>query len=330
MFYVYVYKDPRPTKNLQVVYVGKGVGDRMYAHWKKRVHKNKAFGNFLSLLRRTGLEPIIEKVSEFEDEADAFVEEMRLIALYGRRDVRTGSLFNLTDGGEGFSGVVRTEEWTANHKAAYNTPESRAREAEKMKRLWADPEYRANTTAAVRKALQDPEVIARREAGKSAFVHTEEFRDTMRAATTKLWGSPEYAEKVKARQREAQGAPEQRAKKSENSKRLWQEKGGKIAAGIQSARAKPESRAKTSAASKQMWADPKYAAEQTVRNREIAARDDVRAAKKAAAKALWSDPEWRAKMLAARAAKKAQRHTSQPSPPEDNLYDARHAQQPSV
>lgn len=306
MFYVYVYKDPRPSNNRRVVYVGKGTGARMWDHWRKRVHKNKAFGNFLALLRRDGLEPIVEVVADELDEASAFVEEMRLIALYGRRDLKTGYLFNLTDGGEGFANVVRTEEWSANISAALSTPERRSRNAEAATKRWLDPEYRAKTTEAIRKALQDPEVIRRREEGKAAFIHTDEFRETMKNATIKLWQDPEYADKVSKAQQAVQSTPEARAVKSENSTATWAkpEVRERRTKGIKASRNTVESKAKTSSQAKAQWADPEYAAKQTANNKEIANRAEVKAAKAAATKALWADPVWKAKMLEARKKKK--------------------------
>lgn len=300
MFYVYVYKDPRPTKNQQVVYVGKGTGDRAWYHWNKRVKHNKGFGAFLALLRREKLEPIIEIVKDGLDEAEAFYEEMMLIATYGRRDLRTGTLFNLTDGGEGFSGAVRTDEWRQNISKSLQTPEQVSRNSIAARERWTNAEYKAKTTAAIRQALKDPEVIARREAGKAAFIHTEEFRQTMSAATSKMWENPEYANKVAAAQSAVQSTPESRAKKSKNSKKLWQEKGELMLSSIKAARNTEESKAKTSEQSKAQWADPEYAAKQTANNKEIANREEVKAAKRAAAKALWADPIWRAKVLAAR------------------------------
>ena len=307
MFYVYVYKDPRPKNNRRVVYVGKGTGTRMWDHWRKPVHKNKAFGNFLALLRRDGLEPIVEIIADELDEAAAFVEEMRLIALYGRRDLKTGYLFNLTDGGEGFANIVRTDEWAGRISASLSTPEQKARSAAKMSALWADPVYRAKTTAAIREALKDPEVIRRREEGKAAFVHTDEFRETMRNATIKLWQDPAYQEKVSEGQKAVQSTPEARAMKSENSTVTWTkpEVREKRARGIKATRSTSESKAKTSAQAKAQWADPEYAAKQTANNIEIANRAEVKAAKAAASKLLWADPVWRAKMLEARKRKKS-------------------------
>ena len=302
MFYVYVYKDPRPTKNQQVVYVGKGTGERAYQHWTQRVKHNKGFGAFLAVLRREKLEPIIEIVKDQLEEADAFYEEMRLIEIYGRRDLGKGTLFNLTDGGEGFRNAVRTDEWKQNISTALSTPEHISRNKTASLERWANREYREKTVAAIRKALQDPEVIARREAGKAAFIHTEAFRQTMSKATTKLWQDPDYVQKVTEAQKEVQGTEEARANKSETSKQTWTDSNvrDKRTEGIRQARKTKESKQKTSKQAKAQWANPEYAAKQTANNKEIANRNEVKAAKKAAAKALWADPLWRAKMLEAR------------------------------
>ena len=302
MYYVYIYKDPRPTKNQQVVYVGKGTGDRAWYHWQKRVRGNKGFGAFLALLRQEKLEPIIEIAREGLEEAEAFYEEMKLIEVYGRRDLGTGTLFNLTDGGEGLAGVIRTDEWRKNISDANSTPEKIALYSEGQKRRWANPTFREQTIAAIRKALQDPEVIARREAGKAAFIHTEAFRQTMSDATSKLWQDLGYVQKVIEAQKQVQGTEEARSMKSEASKRTWADTAvrNKRTDGIKRSRSTNQSKQKTSDSAKAMWSDPNYHAMQAANNKEIANREEVKAAKKAAAKALWADPVWREKMMAAR------------------------------
>jgi len=242
MFYVYVYRDPRPLKLNRPVYVGKGTGDRDLSHWSRGSH-NKPFQDFISHLKTRGLVAICERVFETENEEEAFAKEIELIALYGRRNLGTGTLFNLTDGGEGGSGTVRTAE-------------HRAMDSKFSKEHWQQPEYRA---------------------------------------------------KIVASQKAVQGTPEARAMKSDNSAAGWADPDvrRKRSEGIAKARATAESKAKTSAQAKAQWEDPEYAAQQSANNKEIANRAEVKAAKAAATKAMWADPVWKAKMLAARAAKKA-------------------------
>lgn len=60
-FYVYVYRDPRPGKNRQPIYVGKGIGDRAELHWRWRC-ANPFLAQVLGKIRGAGLAPTIEIV----------------------------------------------------------------------------------------------------------------------------------------------------------------------------------------------------------------------------------------------------------------------------
>lgn len=62
----------------------------------------RCFGKFSHRLPRPPKDRII--IQEFETESDAFFAERFLISFYGRKDLGTGCLRNLTDGGEGVSG----------------------------------------------------------------------------------------------------------------------------------------------------------------------------------------------------------------------------------
>jgi len=91
-FYTYAYlrKDGTPY------YIGKGTGDRAFVKRNRRVAtptKDRI------LFLKTGL-----------TEEEAFKHEVYLIAVLGRKDLGTGVLWNFTDGGEGASGQVVSEE----------------------------------------------------------------------------------------------------------------------------------------------------------------------------------------------------------------------------
>src|SRR5208337_3251132 len=77
----------------RVVYVGKGGGNRD-RHWNKR-------NDGIRSLIRAGQTRKPVRVAANLTEAEAFAEEMRLIAIHGRKDLGFGSLENLTDGGAG-------------------------------------------------------------------------------------------------------------------------------------------------------------------------------------------------------------------------------------
>lgn len=80
MFYTYMWlrEDGTPY------YVGKGHGNRAYVH------------------HRIGNAPTLGRIVFYiaKDEADAFETEVALVWFYGRKDLGTGCLRNLTDGGE--------------------------------------------------------------------------------------------------------------------------------------------------------------------------------------------------------------------------------------
>lgn len=90
MFYVYKYlrEDGSPY------YIGKGKDDRAWYKSKhERIHLPKDKSRIVI-------------VQENLSEEQAFQLEIELIKHYGRKDLSTGILRNLTDGGEGSSGAV--------------------------------------------------------------------------------------------------------------------------------------------------------------------------------------------------------------------------------
>jgi hypothetical protein len=102
MIYTYLYKDPKT--NIPV-YIEKGTNERAWDHLSAKTR----LGNLLRKRIREGYEiyPIIN--FEIDDATALFMEEV-WIEQYGRADLGTGTLFNLTNGGEGESGRKHTEE----------------------------------------------------------------------------------------------------------------------------------------------------------------------------------------------------------------------------
>lgn len=99
MFCVYVYRDP---KTGVPVYVGKGLPQRPYTHLVKS--SNVRLDRMLKKRAKEGF-TITPDVISVESNEDALEMEMLLIAMYGRHDKGTGTLFNLTDGGQGTLGI---------------------------------------------------------------------------------------------------------------------------------------------------------------------------------------------------------------------------------
>ena len=93
IYYVYAYL--RESDNTPY-YIGKGKGNRMFASHKHiSVPKDKSR---------------IVILAENLYENDAFTLETETIKLHGRKNNKTGILRNLTDGGEGCSGMIHNED----------------------------------------------------------------------------------------------------------------------------------------------------------------------------------------------------------------------------
>jgi len=106
IFYVYLYLDP---VDLQPFYVGKGKGKRRYFHLKGNKF-NLHFDRKIKKIQKEGLEPLIIIYQDQLIEEDAFALEKELIVFYGRKDLGLGTLYNMTDGGEGISGFSHSDE----------------------------------------------------------------------------------------------------------------------------------------------------------------------------------------------------------------------------
>lgn len=303
-FYVYAYYDPRPTKNLQPIYIGKGTvaRDRAQFHWEKRC-MNRLLQRTLDKIRAAGLEPVIKILEYTDDEAEAFNLEQLLIDLHGRRDTGTGPLCNMTGGGEGGVGAVRTPEWNAKVIAAMSTPEARARNSAVARANWSDPLIRARMTANARVAQAGPEYRARlREAIIAS--RTEAVRNVISETSRKRWLDPEYRERTMRRMKAGALSPWEKERKAEASRRMWSDpaKRDDIASKISAAKSTDEARARVSEKSRAFYADR---AERAKAGEFAKAYNtpEVKAAKSATLAAKWADPVWKANMMAARAAR---------------------------
>lgn len=118
-YYVYALIDPR---NGQPFYIGKGKMidglNRKYRRIKEHldcVDKQNPFKTrIVEKLKRAGTPAGYEIICEHLNEVESFDKEKELIERYGKRINNTGILVNMTDGGEGSSGHLWTEDQKAN------------------------------------------------------------------------------------------------------------------------------------------------------------------------------------------------------------------------
>lgn len=123
-FYVYAYLDPRKKGDFKYekyhfeyepFYIGKGYDNRLTEHLRKSQLKINTFkNNKINKILDSGLKPIIIKISSNIFEIDAFELESKLIKIIGRTDLKKGPLLNLTDGGEGIVGLIKTKKHREN------------------------------------------------------------------------------------------------------------------------------------------------------------------------------------------------------------------------
>ncbi len=166
-------------------YVGKGIGMRAYS----KDHR----------VRPPVDQTMIVFVARDLSEPNAHAEEIRLIALYGRIDNGTGCLRNLTDGGEGVTGRIQSDEekrwrsermtaWMKSHPLSKEVREKIASASRGKKRGPHTEEWKAansarhtgNTYCKGRHLSEDHKrKISESNKGKTV---TEESRARMRAA----------------------------------------------------------------------------------------------------------------------------------------------------
>lgn len=131
IFYVYAYLDTRKPGNFiysngkfqyefdfEPFYIGKGFDDRFNVHLNMAIktEKNSYKLNKIRAIIKESLDPMIVMVHKDLEETYALQLEISLISLIGRHDLKKGPLTNLTNGGDGISGYVFTEEQLINFK----------------------------------------------------------------------------------------------------------------------------------------------------------------------------------------------------------------------
>lgn len=179
-FYVYAYLRTDGTP----YYIGKGT--------KKRVTAKHS----------CAVPPQDRCVYLFENltDAEAISREMALIALFGRKDIGTGILRNLTDGGDGTAGRVRSLEERQKISLAREgckmSDQAKQRMMAARARTLEDPLVRERFAAAQRGKKQSEETKAKRAAALKGRKHSRERIEKVRQALKGRVVSVEQREKM--------------------------------------------------------------------------------------------------------------------------------------
>lgn len=149
-FYVYQL---RLATSEAPFYIGKGKGSRAVVHFSPSSlrHRNRK-NAILKSASSQGIDVLTERLACDLTEGEAFAEERRLIAHYGRLDEGTGCLANHTDGGQGATGRIHSVETRAAigraQKGRQKTPEEIAKSAAIRRGRRFSPEARARIALA--------------------------------------------------------------------------------------------------------------------------------------------------------------------------------------
>lgn len=280
-YYVYLYRDPRKGKRMQPIYVGKGKSAskklRADVHWDWAT-ENPFLAKVLRKIRSAGLKPVIEIVAWCDDQDDAFSLEAMFIARFGRRDLGTGPLTNLTDGGEGGRGQVCSAETrkllSKSSAIRWRDPEYAARITECGRRRWTDADFRERRIEAIRKlastptfrkvmsaaqvaayardpdlarrrivGMQSPDARSRAAEGRQRSMQSEVYRERKRQETLEKWQDAAHVEARVAAMRSAQQRPEEIARKRAVSSAGFEKRRAKMLAASRAALADPAKRA---------------------------------------------------------------------------------------
>ena len=231
------------------VYVGKGTGDRLYAHERAALHHSSRtrWQSELSRAIRKGLDITVTVLAEGLSTAEANALEVYVIEKLGRRDRDTGTLCNRTAGGDGLTREdairifkdPRTKRKLLRARARMARDSLyRARLAIAQRRGWADPQIRARRVAVNRATLsrpgvrekmvascavtnQRPEVHARRSAAAKALHEDPQYQLKLYAALRRAANRPQRKEQLREQMRERNRDPDFTRRRIEGIRRYW-------------------------------------------------------------------------------------------------------------
>lgn len=170
----YVYLHIKETDGTPF-YVGKGKVSKR-KRYKSKLNRNKWWNNIVD---KHGFDIIMLEEDLIEEEA--FKIEKYWIDRIGRRDKEEGSLVNLTDGGEGFSGRIITDDTRKKMSESKKGFKHSDEMKEKMRQI-----NKGNTNRLGMKTSEETkEKQSKAKLGKKRKPHSEETKEKIRQTQLK-------------------------------------------------------------------------------------------------------------------------------------------------
>ena len=211
-FYTYCYLDPRKPGDYnygsyhfdyEPFYIGKGKGDRIKVHLREDANSSynpHKVRKIQKIIKETGNNPIIYKLNENLEEQEAHSKEVELIKFIGRNDLKLGPLLNLTDGGEGSSGAIRSPEAIAkaveSRKGYKPSEETKRRISESNIGRTITEEQRVNLSEAHKGIKHSEETKKRLKELSTGRKHTKEAKDKISKTHKGVTKSIEHRKKL--------------------------------------------------------------------------------------------------------------------------------------
>ena len=191
----------------EVFYVGIGKKGRA-------INKNSRSKYWKNIVYKYGYEITI--LSDNLTWKQACDMEIYLIKYYGRRDLGEGNLVNMTDGGEGSIGVIRTAEWSAKISASKKGKKRSAETIAKLSGIKRSAETIAKLSAASKGRIVSAETRAKISAGNKGKIVSKETGAKISAAKKGKKLSKEHIAKLSAAHTGKKQSAETIAKRSKS------------------------------------------------------------------------------------------------------------------
>jgi hypothetical protein len=204
--YAYLREDRTPY------YIGKGQGNRAYRRSKKRINPPKDKSRIIYLKQNL-------------TEEEAFKHEIYMIAVFGRKDLGTGILHNRTDGGEGGSGAIVSEETRRKlseaGKSRIFSEETRRKLSEASKGRTHSEETKIKMSEAAKCKTFSEETRIKLSASSKGKTHSEETKIKMSEAAKGKTFSEETRRKISEANKNPSEETKRKMSEAKKGKKWW-------------------------------------------------------------------------------------------------------------